>query len=155
MAERNPAAARIDFRLIETEFARHRTGLRGECLVRFDDIHVGNIERRLLDGQSGRRNGAETHIERLDACVGIADQPRHRFQTEAADRCLARQHDGCGTVIDAGRIAGGYAAAIAFENGPQAFEVFGGSIMPMCSLVSKTAVPLRLLTSMPRICSLK
>src|SRR4029077_18061292 len=55
----------------------------------------------------------------------------------------ARQHDGCGPVIDAGRIAGGYAAAIAFENGPQAFEVFGGSIMPMCSLVSKTAVALR------------
>jgi hypothetical protein len=62
--------------------------------------------------------------------VRVAEQPRHRFQTEAADRGFARQHDGCSTVIDAGRVAGGHAATIAFENRSQALEVFGGSIMP-------------------------
>ena len=77
--------------LPETEFARDRASLRGECFIRFDDIHVGDIERRFLHGQSGRRNGTKTHIERLDARVRIADQPRYRFQTEAPDRGLARQ----------------------------------------------------------------
>jgi hypothetical protein len=65
------------------------------------------IERRLLDDQPGRRNGAEAHVERLDARVRVAEQPRHRFQTEAADCGFTRQHDGCSTVIDTGRIASG------------------------------------------------
>jgi hypothetical protein len=74
--------------------------------------------------------GPRPHIERLDARVRVADQPRHRFQTEAADGRFARQHDGRGAVIDAGRITGGDTAAVAFEHWPQPFEVFGGSIMP-------------------------
>jgi hypothetical protein len=35
--------------LPETEFARHRAGLRGECFLRFDDVHVGDSQ-IVIDG---------------------------------------------------------------------------------------------------------
>ena len=158
MAERNPAAARIDLRLIEN---RVRGTPPQACAANASfDLMISmsaTSSAAFLTANRVAGMGAETWRSRAARRLRGHSRPAAPsvLVTEAADRRLACQHDGCGTVIDAGRIAGGYAAAIAPGNGPQAFEVFGGSIMPMCSLVSKTAVPLQLLTSMPRICSLK
>src|SRR6516225_7190299 len=42
MAERNPAAIRINLRRVEPELVRDRAGLRGEGFIRYNDIHVGD-----------------------------------------------------------------------------------------------------------------
>src|SRR5437867_9791021 len=48
MAQRDARAVRVDFRRVETQLSRHRTGLRGKGLVRLDDVEVLNAETATL-----------------------------------------------------------------------------------------------------------
>src|SRR5207249_11479702 len=54
MAQRDARAVRVDFRRVETQLSRHRTGLRGKGLVRLDDVEVLNAETATLEHPSDR-----------------------------------------------------------------------------------------------------
>src|SRR5207253_7972354 len=99
MAERYRTAVRVDLRRVEPEVLGHRHRLYGECLVRFDHIHVRGLEPRLFEYALHRRNRPETHELRVDAGMRVGHEPRYRLLV--LRRLRVHQHDRRGRVVDA------------------------------------------------------
>ena len=65
-------------------------------------VDVANREAGLLQRQPGGRDRPEAHIKRLDAGMGLGDEPRHRLEPEPLDGRFAGKHQRGGAVIDTG-----------------------------------------------------
>ena len=115
MAERDRAAVGVHARIVvgEAELAEHREALRGEGLVQFDHVEVGDLEAEALQQLLGRGRRADAHDPRRHAGDGGAEDAGARGQAVALRRFLASDDQRGGAVIDARGIAGGDAAVLA------------------------------------------
>src|SRR5262249_13875953 len=81
MAERDPPAVDVDLRGVPAEVLVDGAGLRGERLVRFDQIEIADIPAGLLERGARRRDRSGAHDRRINTRV----RPRH----DAGERFLA------------------------------------------------------------------
>ncbi len=90
--------------------ARHRQRLRGEGLVQFDDVDVGESQPGLGEHLAHGRRGTEAHDARRDAGNGGGDDARARRQAMALRGIGRGDQHRARAVVHAGGIAGGDAA---------------------------------------------
>ena len=128
MAERDRSAVGIDFRRVETEIARHRHRLDGEGLVRFDHVHVGGLEARLLEDAPHRGDRPEAHQLRFDTRVRVSDQARERLGGLPLRRGFLHEDDGGRGVVDAGSVTRGNGAVL-LEYGFQFLQIRKRSVL--------------------------
>src|SRR5215470_760817 len=101
MAERDRAAVRVHLGRIEAELLVNPERLSRERLVRFDNVHVGDLEPGLRQRILDRAHGPEPHDLRIDAGVSVRHEPRHRLEAALLGRGLLHQDHRRGCVVDA------------------------------------------------------
>ena len=109
MAHRDGAAVGIDARIvvIEAQQLQAAEHLRGEGLVDFDHVHVGEFQIGARQRLGNGRHRAQAHEARRDAGHRTAHHPRQGLDARALARRTRAEQQGAGAVIDARGITGG------------------------------------------------
>src|SRR5437764_5437598 len=128
MAKCDSAAVRIHFLRIEAEFLADGERLCGECLVRFDDVDIGETQARLRERALHRADRTESHVLRVDARVTVGDETGQRLQALLFGGASFHQDHGCGRVVDAGCLAGRHRAVLFDEHSLQFRHALGGHV---------------------------
>ena len=82
MTERDRPAVDVEPIEVEAELPVTRQDLSRERFVELDQIDVVQAEAGLIQELSNRRDGSDAHDGGVDAGGGVADDARHRLDTE-------------------------------------------------------------------------
>jgi len=125
MADGDSAAVGVNVRGIvgQAEFAENGERLRGEGLVEFDNVHLGNHETCLRQNFLRRGDGTHSHDPGSDAGGSGSDNASLWSEAELIDSGFGGHKEGAGTVVNAGGIAGSD-RAFGFDNSFEFGESF-------------------------------
>ncbi len=131
---------RVDLRRIEIQIASDGYPLRGESLVRLDDIHVGRLHAGLLERIAHRRHWAESHQLRLDTRLPVGNETRERLQPALARDIALHHHDGRARVIEARGVGRGPGPSFLNPGRSTAMAAIEASLR-MCSSIANATGP--------------
>src|SRR5207249_7256289 len=81
MSESDRSAMHVDHVPVEAQLALTRQNLCRERFVKLDEIDILEAHPDPLEEFLRRRYGADSHDFRVDARLGVADDPGHGFQS--------------------------------------------------------------------------
>ena len=96
---------------VDAELVAPREHLDGERLVQLEEVDVVESQARLRERSLGRGHWPDAHQLGLDAGVREGDEAKSRLEPELRHGVAGREQRGRGAVRQAGRVAGGDAAA--------------------------------------------
>src|SRR5918992_3381659 len=138
MSERNRPTVDVDLLVVETKLANDDEALRGERFVELDEVEVPDADTGPVEQLAHGRNGTDAHHARVDSRHGAADERPERLGAKLLRLPLARDHQGGCTVVDATRVAGRHAPALA-ERGRERRQLLGARVGTRM-LVTRNAV---------------
>ena len=97
----------IDLRRIEAKVSVHGQRLNGECLVQFEEVHIGEGPTRAGRNLAHGGNGGETEPLRLYAASGLGANHGERREAQGLCSLFAGDHQCCCAVAYAGGISCG------------------------------------------------
>src|SRR5438034_3362884 len=101
MPERDGAAIDVDLRRIPAEVLVDGTSLRGEGLVGFHEIEVGDVPASFLERGARCRDRPGAHDRRINSCMRPRYDARQWRLAELGGLARFHQHHGGGAVVDA------------------------------------------------------
>src|SRR3712207_1985479 len=112
VAERDRAAVHVDAVPVPAEPLPVGERLRGEGLVRLDELEVADLAARLLHEVAHRVDGREEELLRLRAPGGVARDAREDLEPVRAGELLARHHERRRAVVHRRGVAGRHALLV-------------------------------------------
>src|SRR6185437_16597710 len=129
VAERDPAAVRVDALGGQVQFPGHGQCLGGEGLVDLEHVDLVDLEAGAVEHLARRGYRAHAHDPRLDSRVTVTDHPAERGEAVAVHERSRGEHHGRGGIVEAGRVARGDRAVLR-ERGPQPGHVIQADVRP-------------------------